>query len=245
MDTSYWIQSNPKITIDHTTKKYFGKYLYKLVVYAPAGRLIDSKLNSTIEEALEHRKTIAKSINHAGWWGQRFQKDLENADTEFLDKLREIRHTRLPGIKLRVEEPRLQIYGDSEDHLKDLVRTHFTKNQYAYIESVSGPEDTTAETILNSGAIIRKNDIGYKYKIILRDGRYTPDIKQNILHYLLNLGPDQIHLPKSAIEMLQKNTGFIWNLYFYCNDQDIVSFINLMNPGIVSNCHELVIMPHK
>ena len=245
MDTSYWLQTNPKVTVDHTTKKYFGKYLYKLVVYAPAGRLIDSKPNVTMESALEHRRSVAKHINQSGWWGAKMNKDIENADIDFLNKLRNIRHARLPGIKLRVEEPRVQIYGDSEDRLKDLVQTQFNKFQQSYIESVAGPEDNVAESVLNSGAIIRKNDIGYRYKVVLRDGRYTSDIKNSMLQYLTNLGPEQIQLPKSAVEMLQKHTSYIWNLYFYCNDPEITSFLSLIQPGIVSNCHELVVMPHK
>jgi len=241
MDTSFWIQCNPKLTVEHTTKKYFGKYLYKLVVYCPAGRLIDSK--GAMDKALEHRKMVSKQINYGGYWGQRNNKDLDQADVAFLDTMRTIRQDSA-GIKLRVEEPRIQIYAATEQELINLTNTRFVpfKN---YIESFAGPGDAKAEAVLNSGAIIRKVDIGYRYKVILRDGRYDQEVKQQLLQYLNNLGTDNVRVSKTGLDMLAKPTSYVWNLYLYVNDLSITTFINLISPGIVSNSHELVIASHK
>lgn len=243
MDTSFWIQCNPKTTVEHTTKKYFGQYLYKLVVYCPAGRLIDSK--GAMTDALEHRKQVTKHINHAGWWGNRLNKDLINADVEFLTMLREIRLDRSLGLKLRVEEPMIQIYAKSDMDLQNLVNAHFSTGQRQYVRAIAGPKDTDAEAVLNSGAIIRRENNGYRYKIILKDGRYSPAIKQNLLQYLENQGPEQVRLSKTAKEMLSKSTSFVWNLYFYSNDVNVTTFLNLISPGIVSNYHELVVLDNK
>lgn len=245
MDTSFWIQCNPKITITHTAKKFFGKYLYKAVVYCPAGRLIDSKPNITMESALTHRLSVAKTINHGGWWGYRYNRDLESADLEFLTLMRDIRQNRTLGLKLRVEEPRIQIYAETDEQLQDLVNNYFNQNQKTFVESVAGPEDAEAEAVLNSGAIIRKSDSGYKYKVILRDGRYSNEVKDNLLQYLTNLGPEQVKVPRSGIQMLNKGTNFVWNLYIFTNDDSIITFLNLISPGIVSNMHELVVLGHK
>jgi hypothetical protein len=245
MDTSAWIQYNPKITVDHTLKKYYGKYLYKLVVYAPAGRLINSKPKESVEQALARRREIFSNISHGSWWGIRQNQDLANANVELLEILRGIRLQRLPSVKLRVEEPRVQIYAETQQQLLDLVNTHFGSQFYSHIESVAGPADSRAEAILNSGAIIRKTEAGYRYKVILRDGRYGADAKQNILQYLLNLGEDQAHLPKSAHDMLSKSTSYAWNLYFFANDPQVTSFLSLIQPGLVSNIHELVVLANK
>lgn len=243
MDTSFWIRYNPKIQIDHTTKKFFGKYLYRLVIYAPAGRIINSK--GPLEDELKNRHQMTKNFNQGGWWGYRYNRDLNNANLDFLEKIREIKHNRSLKIKIRVEEPRIQIYAESDKELKDLVQTYFDQTQINLVESISGPEDSTAEATLNSGAIIRKTDNGYKYKVIIRDGRYPIQVKDQLLNYLLSLGKEEIHLSKTSIEMLQKSSGFIWNLYFYTNDINVVTFLNLISPGVISNTHELVVMPHK
>lgn len=243
MDISFWIQCNPKITVDHTVKKFYGKFLYKLVVYCPAGRLIDAK--GPMDAALEHRRVMAKNVNYGGWWGNRNHRDLENADVEFLTMLREVRHDRGLGIKLRIEEPMIQVYADSDAALQTFVNTHFAANQKQYVRSISGPADQAAESVLNAGAIIRKENNGYRYKIILKDGRYTAEIKQNLLAYLENQGPEQVQISSSARVMLSKSTGYVWNLYFYSNDVNMITFLNLISPGIVSNYHELVVLSNK
>ncbi len=243
MEINFWIQCNPKITVDHTAKKYFGKFLYKLVVYCPAGRIIDSKKN--VADELEHRRMISKNINHGGWWGYRRNKDLDNADPEFISTIKEIRHDRSLGLKLRVEEPLIQIYSDSEQALQDVVKNHFTKSQFEYIVSIYGPKDSHAESILNSGAIIRKELNGYKYKVILKDGKYSVPIKESLLDFLDSQGSEQVSVPASTIRMLNKGTPFTWNMYLYTNDLGVVTFLNLISPGIVSNYHELVVLPNK
>jgi len=245
MDTSAWIQYNPKITIDHTTKKYFGKYLYKLVIYAPAGRLIDSKPGESMDRALQRRRAIYSQVSQNSWWGARQNRDIDNADIDLLEILRSIRLNRPAGIKLRVEEPRVQIYAETEQQLENLVKTHLGTQFCNHVESMVGPANNKCADILNSGAILRKKDVGYKYKVILRDGRYDFDAKQSILQYLLNLGEDQAQLPKSGYDMLNKHTSYIWNLYFFANDPQVTSFLSLISPGIVSNIHELVVLHNK
>jgi hypothetical protein len=237
MDTSFWIQCNPKITVEHTTKKYFGKYLYKIVVYCPAGRLIDSK--DSMDLALAHRREVTKHINYGGYWGHRANRDLEKADIPLLEILRNIRKN-VDNIKLRVEEPRIQVYAETENELKDLISNHF-KSFTSHIESFSGPADADAEKALNSGAIIRKTNNGYSHKVILRDGRYTNDVKCSISQYLNGLGEDLVGVPTSCQDMLAKSSGYIWNAYFYTNDPSVTTFLNLINPSLVLNCHELVV----
>ena len=95
MDTLFWIQCNPKISVEHTTKKYFGKYLYKLVLYAPASRLIHSK--GSIEEDLQYRR----NFNHGGSWRYKhFTNSADHANVEFLEKMRDLKHDKTLKINL-------------------------------------------------------------------------------------------------------------------------------------------------
>jgi len=239
MDTLFWIQCNPKISVEHTAKKYFGKYLYRLVLYAPASRLIHSK--GSIEQDLQYRRTF----NHGGSWRYKnFANSADNANVEFLEKMRDVKHDKSLNVKLRAEEPRIQVYANNEQDLKDITTTYLF-NYHTQIETISGPEDSAAEQILNSGAILKKNDLGYRYKVILKDGRYDTKIKQQLVEYLDNMGRDLVRIPRGTYDMLSKPTSYMWNCYFYSNDERINVFVDLMIPGIISNCHELVIKPHK
>lgn len=241
MDILFWTQSNPKIKVDHTTKKYFNRYLYKLVVYAPGGRLVDTR--GDLDTALEHRRQLTRHVN-VGYWGYRHNKELEKADIEFLSVLRDIRRDRSLNVKLRVEEPHVQIYAAEEATLINLVKQRFS-NYSHYLELVTAPADDEAEAVLNSGAIIRKKDVGYTYKVILRDGRYDANTKLNLLTYLKGCGVEQVGVSPTCEDMLSKSSSFIWNCYFHTNDLAILTFINLISPGIVSNYHELVVLAHK
>lgn len=236
MDTSFWTRFNPNITFDYVTKKYYNKYLYKLVVYAPGGRLIESK-EQDLNKPLQIR--IAAFNARTTWWGYKRDRDIQSADTAFLNVLRNLKRSTL-NIKMRVEEPHIQIYAESDKDLQDLVIDHFQMFR-KYTETVVGPEDSAAVSVLNSGAIIRRTDNGYKYKVTLRDGNYGVSVKQNVINYLTSLGPEVAHLPKGLIKSL--HSGFLWNGYFYSNDLNVNSFLLLIAPGIISNTHELVV--HK
>ena len=237
MDISFWTRCSPNITVEHTTKKYYNKYLYKIVVYCPAGRLVDAK--GPMDKELEHRKSIYKHINQSGWWGHRHNRDLDKADIQLLNTLRTIRKT-VGNVKLRVEEPRVQIYAATEDELVNLV-IDYLQTFVKIIEAISGPANDKAAEILNSGAIIRKTDNGYTHKVLLRDGRYGADVKHAILQYLHGLEIENAGVPTSCQEMFSKDSSYVWNCYFFTNDPSVVMFLNLIQPGIVSNIHELVV----
>jgi len=241
MDISYWIQFNPKIEISHTTKKYFNRYLYKLVVYVPGGRAIDSK---DIVGTIEHRKVWDRDLNHFGWWGRR-TRDLEAADIDFLEHIKQLKQDRTINTRVRVEEPWIQIYTESEDDLVEIVDQSpvlFKK----YTHGLSGPEDSATAEILNSGAIIKKTDNGYRYKIILKDGFYPIETKQQLCNYFDSAGKDTVKMTGGLRRALQSTTsGYMWSLYFYSNDLTMITFLNLISPGLVTNIHELVVPPTK
>lgn len=241
MDISKWILYNPKIVQEDTSKKFYGQYLYRLIAYGPGGRAIDTK-RSVVDE-LEHRRVLSENIK--GWWGDRLSRNLDKADPEFLERMKLVRQQRLPNIKMRIEEPRIQFYANSEKELIDLVNTFFQSQDHQYIESITGPADTHAETVLNCGAIIRKKNLGYSHKVVLRDGKYSKDVKDSILNYLNSLGPEIVKIPDGFLAMLTKSSSYLWNGYFYTNDPSVTTFIALISPGLVSNIHELVVVADK
>jgi hypothetical protein len=212
-----------------------------MVVYCPVGRAIDDK--NSVERAVEHRRIISKNVG--GWWGQRLSLGLENANIKMLNYMRVIRQQKLPGIKMRIEEPRIQFYAETEEQLLNIVQTYIDSGDHQHIESIAGPKDTESEVILNSGGIIRKRDIGYTHKVILKDGKYPQEVRTGLLNYLNNLGKETAKIPDGLLKMLGNQSGFIWSAYFYVNDPSIVTFVNLMYPTLVSNIHELVVAPTK
>ena len=235
MDISYWNNYNPGIKFHDTTKQYYGKYLWRLVIHAEAGRLLVD-LKHSLEEALEHRRVVSKSYNYAGsWWNNR-NSNLDKVDLPLLRSVQDIKTKFENDMRMRVEEPNIQFYTEDEATLKSIADMLDSK---LCIESVSGPKNAATEKLLREGVILRKGDVGYDYKVVLRDGRYGPDTKQQLLNYFDNLG-DEIKLSKTCREMLTKTYPSMWGVYFYTNDPKLLTFINLIDTKLVSNIHRVI-----
>lgn len=236
MDTSFWTTLNPNIRVEATTKQYFGRFLYKMVVFAKCGRLIHSKV--TIVDALLERKERNRVIyNYGGSWWQRNRLNSDDADVVLLATLRDIKNEYGDKIRMRIEEPNVQIYTEDEDTLKDIA-IRILPNEAVNI--VSLPENDEVVPLLKDGAIIKHTPQEYKYKVIFRDGRYNIQIKHQVLQYLINLDKDTVKLPQNCVSMLGNSMEYSWGMYFFTNDKSVVTFISLIAPTLVSNIHELV-----
>lgn len=238
MDISYWTQLNRNIKFEHTQKQFFGQYLYRLAVYAPGGRLIDHKVE-TVEQALHLRRTMNRSYNYGGSWRDRYDhKYLNDTDVQFLELIRTIKKDYATKVRLRIDEPSINIYANDLDLLKEIVDL-FSPKEHKYIESLTYPANDDAVKKLEAGAILRKTAHEYSHKVMLRDGRYDPNVKEQVLNYLDNLG-DLIKISKGSREMLSKTYPSMWGVFFYTNDPSLVTFLSLIHPTLVSNIHELI-----
>ena len=235
MDISFWSQWNPNIKITHTQKKFYGKYLYKIVLHVPGGRLTQSKGNM--------KKLLADRLNYEKFYNSSLVgriSDLENVKIELLEFIRAIRNNHSDSIHIRVEEPHIQIYGSDILELENLICNNLFSFSKDIVLSLTYPKDKISEDVLNSGAIIKKEPNGYKYKVILRDGMYGKEAKEQLLNYFISLGNEQVKITAGMRRVLNSNSGYIWGIFYYTNDPDINHFVSLIAPGIIANCHEMV-----
>ena len=238
MDLSYWNKLKPDIQYQDTVKLYFNRYLYRLVIHADGGRLVNSS-DDNLELALVTRMSVEKMYNKSGWWGVR-SNQLSNVNVKLLESVRLIKN-KIPDIKIRVEEPSIQFYADSEDTLKKIAESLHNTGCITHINSPAA----NTEQLLLSNAILKKSATDYSCKVILKDGKYSNEIKQQILNYLDNLGA-VVKISKSNRYMLGNTIHpHIWGVWFYTNDVDIVTFIRLIAPDSILNIHSLVAMPDK
>jgi hypothetical protein len=236
MDISYWKNKNSQIRFEETAKQFFGKYLYRLTLSVPGGRIIYE--NRDYDLAIETRRHF-RQFNPGGYWG-RGTGNVDEIDIKLLQRVREIKDSR-PNIKMRIEEPEVQFYAETEDDLKSIMNYMSPEHNNAVL-SVSGPASADAQQLLESGVIIRKKKIGYNYKIVLRDGRCEVATKQQILNYLESLGPDEAKVSPGVKNMLNSKYNGFWSIWFYANDEKVTTFLELILPGCVLNIHPLVVV---
>lgn len=235
MDSSFWTQLNPNIRFEPTRKQFFGKFCYKLVLELPGGRCINDTKNS-ISDAIAFRIANARAHNYGGSWRNNEINELQYADIGMLEEIKSIRNGYGKRIKVRVEEPWIQIYASSEDTLKDIA-LRFPRNNNHLITVVT-PESAEHEEYLRNDCVILAKDNGYTYRVTMRDGNCGIDAKIGLLNYLTALG-DQVKLGASVVRQLQEKYGYMWGCYFYTNDPSIITALNIIHPGITGKIHEL------
>ena len=235
MDTSYWRNKNKSVKFEETTKQFFGKYLYRMRLQVHGGRIIQD--NTDYEKAIESRRQF-RQFNPGGYWGRPVTSDLDKIDIQLLNLIRTVKDNN-PNLKLRTEEPEIQVYAETEQELKSLVDQLGT---YQHIViAVSGPDSVATQELLKTGVIIRKKEFGYRYKFVLRDGRCSVATKRQILDYIEGLGPEEAKVTPGVKNMLLSPYDGFWNIWFYANDDRVATFLEIIHPGAVLNIHPVVV----
>lgn len=232
MDILSWTKLNPKITVETVTKRFFNQYCYKLDLEIHGAAFLRYP-EVPINEQVEHRRQVNKRINFAGSWRNFRTQSPDKEDIKVLDYLM-TNYIVHPGMfKFRIEEPTLSVYSDDEKELYDFANNlykHVKNNRH--IKRIHRPKTEEHLKLLDQGYTVKQNKFGYKYKIMLREGRYNYAVKQQLHNYLKNLGSDVL-LPRHLEEALEKPYDSFWGSYFYSKDTDILTMIALINPHFV------------
>jgi hypothetical protein len=235
MDLLFWKNLVPDIKVLYTQKAFFKQYLSKLEMTAYSGHCINSE--GSIDAALAHRRATHREINHGGHWGAKTRFNLKHADVAWLNYLQTFKNNPTFVGKVRVEEPNVQIYSTSEHDLYQFVEAlpdQFRK----YINSITKPKNSHEQQMLESGKKIMKKKPTYKYKISFKDGQFAPEIKHSVLNYLDGLG-DLVRTPAHFRREFTKSYASTWDTYIYSNDVNIITFLQLINPGLIRSITEM------
>jgi hypothetical protein len=233
MDTFDWTKFNHKVVIKSTKKRMFGRFYYTVKYFCPGGRIIHT--DGDIPTAIEERKMLHRHFNYGGSW-RATRERLDEIDSAQLEAFKAIKDQYQDQIRLRVEEPYVTFYAETEEKLVELANT--LKDWRKNISTVT--RTTAAEKeILDRNCIIARTDPGYKYKIVLRDGTFKN--KASLCGYLEQI-KDQVRISDGVWRNLEKPYPFIWGAWIYANDPDIATMLNIIEAGIVSNIHEVVVV---
>jgi hypothetical protein len=231
-----WKKLIPNLEVLDTKKKYFGQYLYRLELLAYGGRSINAQAD--VVDAIHQRISSYRHVNYGGSWQAQVSWQLQQANFEWLEYLKSQKFNLVPTLKIRVEEPKVQVYSENETDLLDFVR-QIPQEFRQYGISIHCPANDEQRAMLNAGIKIVKNVPAYRYKINFRDGKYTPETKHHILTYLTNLG-DIVKVSTPCREKLSKSDfGYVWDAYVYTNDINITTFMQIIHPNLIRSIIEM------
>jgi len=207
-----------------------------MTIYAPGCRSITYP---NVESHLRWR-TYNNSTHYSyggSWYNTKMARYLQEANIKHLKTLQDIRlGSTVYSIKVRVEEPRVDIYAHSEDKLKLIAEM---LDNPAWVISVYGPQTSEQKILLVDNKVLRKRKPKWQYKVNLSERNFSGITRQTVWNYLNNLG-DEVSVPKHTYEQLTKNHDWMWGGYFRTNDLGVVHMIRLIDPNIVREVSELV-----
>ena len=233
MDTLFWTALNPKIRILDTVKMMYGQHLYRLEIQAEGASILRD-LESDIVTEVTNRNLLARTVNYGGSW--RRNKPVSVDRIPLLEKIREVMLTN-PGNKTRIEGDSLQFYTPDEVAIKKLARQMIYLDN-SHISSIMRPTTPALADILRAGKVLRKNPPEYKYRLMIRDGRYSEESKENLLNWVDQMG-DAVRIPVSLRENLEKGRhGYIWGGYIYVNDPRLEVMLRMIEPRLIGKIEE-------
>lgn len=240
MDTSLWNKFTD-IKVLPTKKKFFGQYLYKVVVRAEGCRIVLNNKTAEVSAAVKRRIADNQALaerHKSAWGGTSFRATLNNSfNTQQLEYYATAREKYGDQIKMRVEEPRLTIYCNDEQALYDIVNG----DHMGYVLEIHRPRHETDIKSLNNGELLVGYNQRYSYKIILKDGvNKHPNLSQ-IYDQLMSLGV-LVKLPPSCRNLFKIGHQRFWmpSTFFYVMDEQTASYVQLLLPqGMVSGIYKL------
>jgi hypothetical protein len=240
MDTSLWNKFTD-IKVLPTKKKFFGQYLYKVVVKAEGCRIVLNYNTSEVAGAIKRRIADNQELIErykSSWGGTSFRASLyTDYNTKQLEHYATVREKYGAQIKMRVEEPRLTIYCNDEQTLYDIVNG----DHMGYVLEIHRPRNDTDIKSLNNGELLVGYKQKYQYKVMLKDGiNKHPNLPQ-IYDQLMSLGV-LIKLPPSCRNLFKIGHQRFWmpSTFFYVMDEQTASYVQLLLPqGMVSGIYKL------
>ena len=207
MDISFWTNLNPKLEVTSTRQAYFGEFFARAKYYCPGGaylREIHSNTWGDPNEFIQFRQNSHRNYRRAGSWAPG-REEIQSIEGKQLELIRLSLASESFPVKFRVEEPFLTLYTRNEDDLKALVKKIEWGSRLCDIEV---PDNVKVLQDLQNNVIFRKRDIGYKYKIIVRDRHSRDNLSASFINYLDNLG-EMVKISRTVRKTLSKNMVFI------------------------------------
>jgi hypothetical protein len=232
MDILSWTKLNHNILVETVTRRYFNQYCYKLDIQLHGSSFLRYP-EVPIEEQVANRKRVNRNINYGGTWRSYVTKMPTVEESKVLEFLIK-NYITVPGtLKFRIEEPTLSVYAEEESELYDFAMAVIRVGKiHQQITRIHRPKSQNHLDLLEQGFTVKQSKYGYTHKVMLREGRYSFAVKQQLHNYLKNLG-DEVYLPKHLEEALEKPYDSFWGSYFYTKDLGIITMLSLIHPTFV------------
>lgn len=242
MDTLSWTRLNQTVKLKTTNKKFFNQYLFKVKLHCPFAGILRGDVYKNFHDLVDtinQRKKILESLRKYNWAGSWFNSDVNYSKSVVLNDLQSVnlfKQKYQDAINVRIEEPFLSVYSNSNDILLELC-SRFTADR---ILEIYFPKNNTEEEILHTGSLISNKGTEYQYRLDVKTFLFdSVTTKQKILFQLENLG-DTVDISRATRKkFLSGNSYFLGGGRIYIKDENTLTYLKLMCPQIIGRIYNL------
>lgn len=224
MDLLPWNKINKFVDILPTKRKFYDKYLYKLV-YDLRGAHIFSLYSKNFFSNNFHTNRLSES------------------EREKIDVFVTVFRNKDLDLRWRSEGNSLSIFGQSEHELYELASNKLLayKSSLRSVTRVMNEQDLAD---LEAGHVIMSEKTAFPYKVTIRQGlRNTHD--RHILGNYLKSIRSEVKISDFLLQGMIHQNKYLHSCYFYVNDPKIVSMIALVAPNIIKRVQTVVVRKSK
>jgi hypothetical protein len=238
MDTSDWIDINPKISILYTKKKFFNKYFFRANYFVPGARLM-TYYRSDDTDALSRRVDQYNSHAHTRktWYGRMV------ANNEQIKDFSRLFHTKKgdkssDDIKFRIEGCNFSIYTDTEENIFNIASKDLSSWK-STLRSISLIENSHSRALLDQGGTIVSKPQSHPYKVSLKETFNYSFERSCLMNYLQNL-EDNVKVTEYILGRLSLENKYFPGGFVYVKDHRLIDMMRLVAPNLVGSVQILV-----
>jgi len=244
MDTSPWYNLNPKIKITRTNRKFYQRYLHKIVYRIPGISVLrfcnDQNSSDSLKTHIARQLHLPSDIFLVTVGDSDFRKKVEQRYDSLVNFI-EIYTSNNLDLRFRLEGHNITIFAASLEQIYDLAIGPLLAHRSNLIE-VCTVQSQREQQILEQDCILVTMPTQHPYRVILRGGIYqNHQERQALANYLKNLG-DQVKITKNILANINSSSKYINAGYFHVRDPDVVGLISLIMPTIVRSVRQLVVL---
>jgi hypothetical protein len=240
----------------------FGKYFFKLVVRAPGASLVrefiarsdriltkyenfDDFIRARASEQIDWFKRVMSwrpSTSSHDTWCQDQIAIYNTLEPRLLNSLYDLVSGNYSK-KIRVDGNNHEIafYFEARSQLEEFLE-NFPAEHFNMIKHMENSLMLSADLQHNQRVVKKRKTL--RYKIFIRDQTRVTDNHRKLLEYLESLGTVVEITNKLRKDFSSVNPqSYYHNVYFYTSDLSVLSFAEIIAPGIIGRIQEIVEAP--
>ena len=236
MDLSRWYNINPTIKIVETTKKFYSKYLYKIVYELPGVSLLPYTRNE------EHFLYKISTYESRRWSNYRPSTAGHLLSTETAVKLLLLYkvYSESSDLRFRTEGHNISIFSNDLESLYEIATVNLSGCS-GNITTVSMPLSQHSHDVLEQDYIIVRTPTDYLYRVNLKNGWSNKTDIVNLANYLEGV-KDEVKVPRCFLADLKKHNKYLTGRYFYVRDPKLIDMLVLIAPLLILSIQQLKVI---